>query len=322
VPIGEEIAPALTVKIAELGEKAYLFTRILTLLPKNEKAFLLRDYYDNQFKRSLTVILRLSAVRAPSTPIETCIQIIQVREPRRLPFVLELLDGLLNPSERRLIYPLIEAASITDRDHAGAEHFASLPTSLEPLLLANIDGSQSWIATISVDYISGSSKTLEASPKMYTTLEKAVFLKSVSLFQNIPAERIADIAQVAVETRVPANTVLFREGDRGDSLYIVLDGCVLVHKEGRKLASLTQGSCVGEMAVLDHEPRSADATVMEDSTLLRIDQEAFYEVLSQNQELMHGIIRLLTSRLRTAGERLAAISSKSDAGLAPVPGKQ
>jgi CRP/FNR family cyclic AMP-dependent transcriptional regulator len=77
------------------------------------------------------------------------------------------------------------------------------------------------------------------------------------------------------------------------------------------------------MAVLDHEPRSADATVMEDSTLLRIDQEAFYEVLSQNQELMHGIIRLLTSRLRTAGERLAAISSKSDAGLGPpVPGKQ
>jgi CRP-like cAMP-binding protein len=156
---------------------------------------------------------------------------------------------------------------------------------------------------------------------MYTTLEKAVFLKSVSLFQNIPAERVADIAQVAVETRIPANVVLFREGDRGDSLYIVLDGCVLVHKAGRNLASLTQGGCVGEMAVLDQEPRSADATAVEDSTLLRIDQEAFYEVLSQNQELMHGIIRLLTSRLRTAGERLIAVSSRPDDGLAPPPGK-
>ncbi len=144
---------------------------------------------------------------------------------------------------------------------------------------------------------------------MYTILEQAVFLKSVSLFQNIPAERVADIAQVAVETRLPANSVLFREGDRGDSLYIVLYGCVLVEKEGRTLASLTQGSCVGEMAVLDHEPRSADATVVEDSTLLRIDQEAFYEVLSQNHELMNGIIRLLISRLRLAGERLAAASS-------------
>jgi CRP-like cAMP-binding protein len=159
---------------------------------------------------------------------------------------------------------------------------------------------------------------------MYTTLEKAVFLKSVSLFQNIPAERVADIAQVAVETSVPANTVLFREGERGDSLYIVLDGCVRVHKGGRDLASLTQGGCVGEMAVLDQEPRSADATVVEDSTLLRIDQEAFYEVLSQNQELMHGIMRLLTSRLRVAAERLAAASPNVDSGVAreSTPEKQ
>ena len=346
VPAGEQVTSAVSGKIGDLTERAYFLTRVLMLLPRDDGTFLLRDYYDNQFKRSLRVILRLSATRIPSIPIETCIQIIQVRDSRRLPFVLELLDGLLNPRERSIVYPLIETTSIEERDCAGAEHFTALPASLEPLLLDNINNGRPWIAAVSFDYLSrwksgsvrfidssrltangliretaerlspATAECLEVTPKMYTTLEKAVFLKSVSLFQNIPAERVADIAQVAVETSVPTNTVLFREGDRGDSLYIVLDGCIRVHKGGRDLASLTQGGCLGEMAVLDQEPRSADATAVEDSTLLRIDQEAFYEVLSQNQELVHGIMRLLTSRLRAAGERLATASSSQDSGVA------
>lgn len=316
----QSVSEPVAGKIAELGERAYFFTRVLSLLPDDNSAFLLRDYYEHQLKRALTVILRLSAIRNPSLPIETCIQVVQVREPHRLPFVLELLDGVLTQQERRVLYPLIESIPLDERNKLGESQFTSLPGSLEPVLADSIKQGATWIATISLDYTSrgtssGPANTVEAKHAMYTTLEKAVFLKSVSLFQNIPAERIADIAQVAVETHVAANEVLFREGDHGDSLYIVLSGCVRVHKGEKTLASLTRGACLGEMAVLDQEPRSADVTAMEESTLLRIDQEAFYEVLSQSPELMHGIIRLLTSRLRATGERLAAASA------AALPGK-
>jgi ATP/ADP translocase len=347
-PAGVHLRAALTGRISSLAERAYFSTRILALLPKDPDAALIRDYYENQFRRTVTVIVRLSAVRVPTTPIETCIHIIQARDRRRLPFVLELLDRLLGSHERQVIYPLIEAGSVEECDQAGSAFMISLPTNLGSCLLDNIINGRPWIAAVSFDYVSRRDPQLissietsrpaanrfiseaahrmrsssspaapEVRASMYTTLEKAVFLKSVGLFQNISAERVADIAQVADEIQAPANMVLFREGDQGDSLYIVLSGCVRVHKGHRDLALLTQGGCLGEMAVLDQEPRSADATIVEDSTLLKIDQEAFYDVLSGNQELMYGIVRLLTSRLRTASERLAAASTEPGPGLAP-----
>jgi len=51
---------------------------------------------------------------------------------------------------------------------------------------------------------------------------------------------------------------------------------------------------------LDHEPRSADATSETDATLLKITQEDFYEIMSSNMEIMQGIVKLLTGRLRDA----------------------
>ena len=58
------------------------------------------------------------------------------------------------------------------------------------------------------------------------------------------------------------------------------------------------------MALLDDEPRSADATVTEDSTLFKIEQEGFYEVMGSQNDIMEGIIKLLTGRLRVANEKL------------------
>jgi CRP-like cAMP-binding protein len=59
------------------------------------------------------------------------------------------------------------------------------------------------------------------------------------------------------------------------------------------------------MALLDQAPRSASATALEDSVLLEIDQEDFFEVLASNPEIMRGIMRLLSRRLRDASLRLA-----------------
>ena len=77
-----------------------------------------------------------------------------------------------------------------------------------------------------------------------------------------------------------------------------------VHKAGQTLALLTKGDCVGEMALLDYSPRSADVTVKEDATLLRIGREDFNEVMAANPEIMQAIVRLLVRRLREANEKL------------------
>ena len=99
-------------------------------------------------------------------------------------------------------------------------------------------------------------------------------------------------------------TILLRMDD-GHSLSIIVDGTVRIHKSDRSLATPGKGDCLGEMALLDHEPRSADATDVRDATFLEISQDDFYEVPAGNLEITQGIVRLLTIRLPAANEKLA-----------------
>ena len=133
---------------------------------------------------------------------------------------------------------------------------------------------------------------------MYSTLEKALILKSIDLFETIPSEELIRVAQIADEEQFETDSLLFEEGDYGDSMYIVANGKVRVHKGERTIVELEKGACVGEMALLDQEPRSADVTVNADTTLLKITQDGFYELMSSNMEIMHGIVKLITNRLR------------------------
>ena len=135
---------------------------------------------------------------------------------------------------------------------------------------------------------------------MYSTLEKALILKSIDLFETIPSEELIRVAQIADEEQFETDSLLFKEGDFGDSMYIVANGKVRVHKGERTIVELEKGACVGEMALLDQEPRSADVTVNADTTLLKITQDGFYELMSSNMEIMQGIVKLITSRLRKA----------------------
>lgn len=135
---------------------------------------------------------------------------------------------------------------------------------------------------------------------MYSTLEKTLLLKTVQLFQTLPGEEISRIARITQEMHLPAKTPLFKEGDHGESLFIILDGKIQIHKGDKTIAHLGKGDCLGEMALLDQEPRSADATTEEDAILLQITQEGFYELMSSNLEILQGIVRLLTRRLRAA----------------------
>jgi CRP-like cAMP-binding protein len=94
------------------------------------------------------------------------------------------------------------------------------------------------------------------------------------------------------------------EGDTGDSMFIVFEGIVSIAKGGKEIAKLEKGASLGEMALLDNEPRSADAVAKTDSVLLKINQDVFYELMESNADIMKQIIKLLTSRVRDANVKL------------------
>ena len=139
---------------------------------------------------------------------------------------------------------------------------------------------------------------------MYSTLEKAMILKSVDLFASIPSQELIRVAQIAEEEEYQTDTSLCKEGDYGDCMYIIANGKVKVHKGDHTLVELEKGAFVGDMALLDQEPRSADLTTSLETTLLKISQDAFYELMSSNFEIMNGILKIISSRLREAQAKI------------------
>ena len=135
---------------------------------------------------------------------------------------------------------------------------------------------------------------------LYATVEKILFLKSAPVFERVSGEDLAALARVAeVETHAPGET-FFREGEMGNALYVIVRGKVAIESGGEHLADLGPGDAFGEMAVLDEVPRSATATAAEETEVLRIGSEEFYEILHEQVEIAEGVIRMLTRRLREA----------------------
>ena len=135
---------------------------------------------------------------------------------------------------------------------------------------------------------------------MYSTLEKTIFMKGVDLFRDISGEEVSHVAQIAEEREFGKEQIIFEEGDAGDSMFIIVDGAVRIHKGEKEIAVLSKGKFIGEMALLDQEPRSASITSTEETTLLEINGEDFYDLMASRMEIMQGIVKVLTQRLRNA----------------------
>ena len=102
----------------------------------------------------------------------------------------------------------------------------------------------------------------------------------------------------------PTGTVLFREGEPGHEMFIIQKGRVQLTRNLRGvekiLAVLPTGELFGEMAIINQKPRSATATVIEESRLLVLDQVTFEKMIKDNTEIAVRIIKKLSARLEQA----------------------
>jgi CRP-like cAMP-binding protein len=120
--------------------------------------------------------------------------------------------------------------------------------------------------------------------------------------------------------RHPAGTVLFREGERGDKMFVIRSGKVNISKRIAEseltLAVLGPGEFFGEMALLEGLPRSAAATVVEDAMLIEVERAAFETLVRKNGEIAVRLMRRLSSRLREADRQIQSLMSRSGAARA------
>ena len=134
-------------------------------------------------------------------------------------------------------------------------------------------------------------------------VEKVFILKSLSIFKDTPEHILADLAPLMQEEEYEENTLIFKEGELGDCMYIIHEGEVKIHKGDTGLAILKEKEVFGELSLLDAESRSASATAHTDCILFSINQEPFYELIESRPEVARGFIKILCQRLRAQNEK-------------------
>jgi len=143
----------------------------------------------------------------------------------------------------------------------------------------------------------------QADPDGLLLVEKVLILKSLSIFNDTPEHILADLAPLMEEEEYEQNSLIFKEGEIGDCMYIIHQGEVNIHKGGTTLAILKEKEVFGELSLLDAEVRSASATTNTDCMLFRIEQEPFYELIDNRPEVARGFIKILCKRLRAQNEK-------------------
>ena len=134
-----------------LVRTAYGLTQALHLLPHQPATRLLRDYVDNSLRQILPAIMRLSALKRPDAPVDTCIQIFLAGDRTRLPFVLELLDAVLPLAESR-IRNSMEPLPLDVRVAVGRKYFPDMPSRIDEWLLRAIHSGNEWLSAIALEY--------------------------------------------------------------------------------------------------------------------------------------------------------------------------
>jgi len=142
-------------------------------------------------------------------------------------------------------------------------------------------------------------------------------LAKIHVFKDLHRDGVERIAAVCSEESYRLGEVIFKEGDVGDKLYLILDGKVRISREvsgmgEEALAILGAGTAFGEMSLVDDFPRSADARVHERVRLLVIAKDAFEDLLFLHKDLAYevlwSIVRMLTQRLRETNDKLTFLS--------------
>ena len=150
-------------------------------------------------------------------------------------------------------------------------------------------------------------------PATQMTLEA---LRSVPLFASLDDDAARDLRSLLSDKNVPQNTRLFRQGDKGDAMYLIERGRVRISIRDDDdqeviLAELAQGDFFGEMSIIDGRQRSADAKVIEDAQLAILSREAFLSFVRNNPDVALEMLSALTDRLRRTDELLRSRVSRN-----------
>lgn len=150
-----------------------------------------------------------------------------------------------------------------------------------------------------------------------TTLERAIRLQKVDLFTDLETDLLALVASIAEVVEIEKDKVLFEESRPLSALYVLLEGKIEMGRGGQTMFTVGPDETIGNWALFDNQPSVVTATAIEDSRLLKIEREDFFDLLADHSEITRNLFQALFQRVRsllTKGLDTTASSPAARAG--------
>lgn len=122
------------------------------------------------------------------------------------------------------------------------------------------------------------------------------WLESVSFFADFTKDEVEEVASLGERQEVKAGSLLVDQGRFGDSCYVIVEGSANVSIAGEYVATVSAGSMVGEMALVEHRPRNASVTAESDMVVVSFGIKEFNELLDRSPHTRTRVQTLLHKR--------------------------
>jgi len=311
----------------------------LRLLPESRERDLLIDHLNRERGFQLENIMRVLATQDATGQMRIIWRGIFSADARQRSNSLEALDDVVDVSLSRILIPLLEDLSPSQTLQVGRKsfdlpkfggdkagiyaHFLAKPdwvTLVLTLYLVahqGLDGLDRHI----IDELSGSENTHvrdmaqriiqeshaakkeEDMEKQISIPDKIIHLKGIQIFEGLSVSELAAVASVTEEVMYPKGEIVIKEGEPGETMYLIIQGEVAVIKGygGEKeieLDRIREGDYFGEMALFEDSVRSATIRTSEESRLLVLHKREFTEIVREYPQIALHICRVLSKRLR------------------------
>ena len=166
----------------------------------------------------------------------------------------------------------------------------------------------------------------QGEPLMSKSIVDRVFvLESVQLFHNLTVDDLAAVAELCTEGHADPRQVIYREGEPGDSMYVIVSGEVHLLREEQPLLDLFAGDSFGQVSILDGGRRPVTARAGDEGVeYLYLEREPFMDLMMDRPEVVQGLFEVLARRLRelvdlTGAHNTAAAKAQPTGSTLPAP---
>ena len=144
---------------------------------------------------------------------------------------------------------------------------------------------------------------------MSDIFERVLLLKNLPLFSGVDTEDLRVVAHALQEEMFFKGERMFDMHDNGDRMFVLTGGKVgiSIHPDPSRQEFIVErgaGECIGEMGILDDQPRSATIHVLEDTLTLTLEKACLQELIIRYPALALGILRSMSAKLRDASARI------------------